>query len=50
MQVLSKLTVEAAGFEVTEERCAALPNEAKWFMVWAGVWIVALAVLLPALI
>lgn len=25
-------------------------DEGKWFLVWVGVWVVALAALLPALI
>jgi hypothetical protein len=25
-------------------------DEGKWFLVWVGVWIIALAALLPALI
>lgn len=45
-----KAAIESATFELTGEYSAASQHEAKWFMVWAGVWIIALAVLLPALI
>lgn len=50
MQLLSKMTVEAGSFEVAQERCMEPQNEAKWFVVWAGLWIAALAILLPALV
>lgn len=50
MQLLSKATIEAKSFEVAQEQCMAPQNEAKWLVLWGGVWIVALAILLPALI
>jgi hypothetical protein len=50
MQVPSKATVETAGLEVTDEACGALADEGKGFILWASVWIIALAILLPALI
>jgi hypothetical protein len=50
MQLQSKATIRAQSFEVAQEQCASLQNEAKWLVVWAGLWIVALAILLPALL
>lgn len=50
MKVLSKARFETAGFEVTDDASGPLADEGKWFIVWAGAWILALAMLLPALI
>ena len=50
MQLLQKVTLDAGSLEIAQETPGALQNEGKWFILWAGVWIIALAVLLPALI
>jgi hypothetical protein len=50
MQLLSGVRIETGVLDMAEEQRASFQNEAKWFVVWAGVWIAALAVLLPALI
>jgi hypothetical protein len=50
MQLLRKVTLEAGGVEIAQEVSGGLQDEGKWFILWAGVWIIALAVLLPALI
>ncbi|HKT50806.1 MAG TPA: hypothetical protein VJV96_10930 [Candidatus Angelobacter sp.] len=50
MQLLPKATLEAGGLEIAQETSGAFQSEGKWFILWAGVWIIALAALLPALI
>ena len=50
MQLLRNVTLESGGLEIAQEASGVLQSEGKWFILWAGVWIVALAVLLPALI
>lgn len=50
MQLLRRGTLEAGSLEIAQETAGALQDEGKWFILWAGVWIIALAVLLPALI
>ena len=50
MQLLNGVRSETGVLDMAEEQRASFQYEAKWFVVWAGVWIAALAVLLPALI
>ena len=50
MQLLSGVRSETGALDMAEEQRASFQNEAKWFVVWAGIWIAALALLLPALI
>ncbi|HEU5413102.1 MAG TPA: hypothetical protein VFW31_05065 [Candidatus Angelobacter sp.] len=49
MQLLRRVTLEAGSAEIAQEVSGGLQDEGKWFILWAGVWIIALAVLLPAL-
>jgi hypothetical protein len=36
--------------EIDSSQCESKQGEAMWFLVWMGVWLVALAALLPAVI
>lgn len=45
--------MQAHGEIASVTRCSGHefdPVEGRWFLVWIGVWVVALAALLPALI
>lgn len=50
MQVLGDGAAEAGVCKLNQEECMFSGDEVKWFVLWAGVWIVALALLFPALI
>jgi len=50
MQVSGNQNIEISTLDAAVPESALTQDEAKWFLVWACVWIAALAVLLPALI
>ncbi|MGE5324556.1 MAG: hypothetical protein ACM3SW_16940 [Actinomycetota bacterium] len=50
MQVLGNGAGEAGVCKLDEEQYMFSAGEAKWFVLWACVWILALALLFPALI
>jgi len=50
MQVSGNQTVEISTLDAAVPEGALTQDEAKWFVIWACLWIAALAILLPALI
>lgn len=50
MQVLGNNAGEAGLCKLGQEEYVLSGNEVKWFVLWACVWIFALALLLPALV
>jgi len=50
MQLSGNQTVEINTLDPGVSEGALAQDEAKWFVIWACLWIVALALLLPALI
>ncbi|HWG50639.1 MAG TPA: hypothetical protein VN669_13150 [Candidatus Acidoferrales bacterium] len=50
MQVPRDTAIEAAICQFNNREHAVRDDEAMWFLLWMGVWVVALAVLLPSLI
>lgn len=50
MYTSGKQTVEISTLDAAVPEAALTQDEAKWFFIWACLWIAALAVLLPALI
>jgi hypothetical protein len=50
MQVSRDTAIEAAICQFKNREHAVRDEEAMWFLLWMGVWVVALAVLLPSLI
>jgi hypothetical protein len=50
MQVSRDRAIEAAICQFESREHAVRDDEAMWFLVWMGVWVLALAALLPSLI
>jgi hypothetical protein len=50
MQVQGATAVERQVYQFSDPDHPLKWDEAMWFLVWIGVWAVALAILLPALI
>ena len=50
MQVSRDIAIEAAICQLNTQEHAVRHDEAIWFLVWMGVWVVALVALLPCLI
>lgn len=50
MTVQRDTVIETRIYQSNDREHPFRHDEAMWFLVWMGVWVVALAVLLPALI
>lgn len=50
MRVLGNGVADAGVYQVDQQEYVHSGDEEKWFVLWACVWILALALLFPALI